>query len=152
MLPRIPGLYYDIHYPRPVHGSAIYARGWSVIKSSTDSSELYRSTLNTLLSSQTFTMASHTPSQQIGKLCCDDFKSHSTTWGYCHTNNDGEAVEESAPLNDLTLHSAEDQETFQCGRWRRVSFDPDQTFVTSRHNRHIVKSIVILYPGFIITH
>ena len=49
-----------------------------------------------------------------------DFNSHSTTWGYTNTDDNGEAVEQWADTCKLTLiHNAKLSKSFNSARWKR---------------------------------
>ena len=57
--------------------------------------------------------------QQIN-VVIGDFNSHSTSWGYSETNDDGILVEEWAEAHQLNLiHDAKLPPSFNSGRWRR---------------------------------
>ena len=70
-----------------------------------------------------------------------DFNSHNTIWGYDQNNEDGEAVEEWATANDLTLlHNQKDGSSFQSARWKK-GYNPDLVFISSRHFTCFEKTI-----------
>ncbi len=150
--PRMPGMHLAIHHPSPVHGSAIYTSDGSVIKSSTDLSEGGLEILQVDTEHLNIIAVYKPPATPFAwpdtlhlsnkaSLVTGDFNSHSTTWGYCDTNSDGEAVEKWAAANDLTLlYNAKDHGTFQSARWRS-SYNPDLAFITSRHNRNVEKFV-----------
>lgn len=152
MPPRIPGMHLIIHHPSPIHGSAIYARDKSAIKSSADFSEggieilqvgtvhfkitcVYKPPATPFRWPQTLHLNDET------NLVVGDFNSHSTTWGYSNTNRDGEAVEEWAASNDLSIvYDAKHPATFQSARWRR-GYNPDLALISTRHYQNIEKSV-----------
>ncbi|KAL4100995.1 hypothetical protein QTP88_021016 [Uroleucon formosanum] len=67
----------------------------------------------------------HKPNIVIG-----DFNSHSSSWGYKETNNDGEAVEIWAQGEDMVLiHDSKLPPSFNSGRWKK-GYNPDLIFVS----------------------
>ena len=59
-----------------------------------------------------------------------DFNSHSTTWGYASTDNEGEAVEQWADSCDFTLiHDAKLPKSFNSSRWKK-DYNPDLIFAS----------------------
>ena len=61
-----------------------------------------------------------------------DFNSHSSTWGYATTNNDGVLVEDWAENQRLSLiHDPKLPSSFSNGRWRR-GYNHDIIFATNR--------------------
>ena len=133
-----------IHHPSHVHGSAIYACGKSIVIGSKN----YTSNGIEILKVETehiniisvykppptpFTWPADLELDEKAYLNVGDFNSRNTIWGYEYNNRDGEAVEEWALANDLTLiHSAKGKPSFQSARWRR-EYNPDLVFVSSRH-------------------
>ncbi|KAK4311281.1 hypothetical protein Pmani_016968 [Petrolisthes manimaculis] len=150
--PKIPGMHLIIHHPSPVYGSAIYAKDKSVILNSSDFSEGGIEIIQVDTTHFKITSVYKPPAipfqwpqtlqiSDKSHLIIGDFNSHSTTWGYNQTNNDGEAVEEWAASNDLTImYDAKDHATFQSSRWRR-GYNPDLAFITSRYYTSFGKSI-----------
>ena len=60
-----------------------------------------------------------------------DFNSHSTLWGYTTTDSDGEAVEQWADSNRLSLiHNAKLPNSFNSAIWNK-GYNPDLIFVSS---------------------
>ena len=150
--PRIPGMHLVIFHSSPVHGSAIFARDKSIILNSKDISDGGLEILQVDTEHINITTVYKPPptnftwpqTHQLGNKAClviGDFNSHSTSWGYSHTNSDGEAVENWASTHDLTLlHDAKDKASFQSARWRR-GYNPDLAFVSSRHYQNVEKLI-----------
>ena len=59
-----------------------------------------------------------------------DFNSHSSTWGYTKTDDNGEAVEQWADSCNLTLiHNAKLSKSFNSAIWKR-GYNPDLIFVS----------------------
>ncbi len=152
VLPKIPGMHLILHHPSPVHGSAIFARDKSVIKTSIDLSDGGLEILQVDTEHLNITSVYKPPATPFSwphtchntnkaSLFIGDFNSHSTTWGYNETNSDGEAVEAWATVKDLRLlHDAKDPNSFQSARWRR-GYNPDLAFITSRHYLNIEKTM-----------
>ena len=58
--------------------------------------------------------------RDLPHIVIGDFNSHSTSWGYDTTYNNGEAVEQGADLCDLTLlHDAKLPKSFNSARWKK---------------------------------
>ncbi len=142
MPPKTLGMHLIIHHPSPVHGSAIYVRDKSVIKTSTDLSDEGLEILQVDTEHLNITSVYKPPAIPFtwphtwhdtskASLYIGDINSHSVTWGYNETNNDGEAVEAWAATKDLRLlHDAKDPTSFQSTRWRR-GYNPDLVFISS---------------------
>ena len=61
-----------------------------------------------------------------------DFNSHSTSWGYQASNEDGDLLEEWAEVQHLDLiHDAKLLPSFNSCRWRR-GYNPDLAFTSDR--------------------
>ena len=154
--PAIPGMTMIVHHPSPVHGSAIYAKNPTTIDRSHDDTahnvEVLRveTTQMTVISvykppPEPFSWPQQTlpDTTQTSRpvVVLGDFNSHNTIWGYEQNNSDGEAVEEWASTNDLTLlHNQKDGSSFQSARWKR-GYNPDLVFVSSRHFTCFEKTI-----------
>ena len=75
-----------------------------------------------------------------------DFNSHSTTWGYNTTDDNGEAVEEWADSCDFTLiHDAKLPKSFNSAAWKK-SYNPDLIFASECIANSCKKSIMDPIP------
>ncbi|KAG7299565.1 hypothetical protein JYU34_016540 [Plutella xylostella] len=80
------------------------------------------------------------------KVVVGDFNSHSTSWGYDTTDASGQAVEEWAETNNLTLiHSPKLPSSFNSGRWRR-GYNPDLIFVSDSISSQCIKTVCSPIP------
>ena len=77
--------------------------------------------------------------RNLSHIVIGDFNSHSTTWGYNTTDDNGEAVEEWADSDDLTLiHDANLPKSFNSAAWKK-GYNPDPICA-------LVEPVVVL-PG-----
>ena len=75
-----------------------------------------------------------------------DFNSHSTTWGYNTTDDNGEAVEEWADSCDFTLiHDAKLPKSFNSAAWKK-GYNPDLIFASECIANSCKKSIIDPIP------
>ena len=75
-----------------------------------------------------------------------DFNSHSTTWGYTNTDNEGEAVEQWADSCDFTLiHDAKLPKSFNSARWKK-GYNPDLIFASESIANMCKKSVMDPIP------
>ena len=75
-------------------------------------------------------------------LVIGDFNSHSTTWGYTNTDDNGEVVEQWADSCNLTLiHNAKLSKSFNRARWKR-GYNPDLIFVSDSIANMCGKSVM----------
>ena len=66
--------------------------------------------------------------RDVPHIVIGDFNSHSTSWGYDTTDNNGEAVEQWAYSCDLTLiHDSKLPKFFNSARWKK-GYNPDLIF------------------------
>ena len=71
-----------------------------------------------------------------------DFNSHSTLWRYTTTDSDGEAVEQWADSNRLSLiHNAKLPKSFNSAIWKK-GYNPDLIFVSSNISDMCEKSVL----------
>ena len=72
--------------------------------------------------------------------------SHSTTWGYTNTDNEGEAVEQWADSCDFTLiHDAKLPKSFNSARWKK-GYNPDLIFASESIANMCKKSVMDPIP------
>ena len=75
-----------------------------------------------------------------------DFNSHSTTWGYASTDNEGGAVEQWADSCDYTLiHDAKLPKSFNSERWKK-GYNPDLIFASDSIANMCKKSVMDPIP------
>ena len=75
-----------------------------------------------------------------------DFNSHSTLWGYTTTDSDGEAVEQWADSNRLSLiHNAKLPKSLNSAIWKK-GYNPDLIFVSSNISDMCEKSVLDQIP------
>ncbi|CAH1239212.1 Hypp5760 [Branchiostoma lanceolatum] len=114
-----------------VHGSAIYVRDKTSVKSSSvhsaDGLEILRFKTNNITITSVY-KPPPTPFKWTEDLSTDDavhlaigdFNSHSSNWGYSDTNKDGELVEGLALEGNLVLlNRAKDKPSVHSARWRK---------------------------------
>ena len=150
--PLIPGMHLIIAHGSAKHGSAIFAKDKSIIMESKNHYEngmeiLRIETTNLSITSvykpppTPFHWPHNFPQTSKATVVIGDFNSHSTSWGYEETNEDGLAVEEWATNLNLTiLHNAKDQPSFNSARHKK-GYNPDLTFASSRHTDNFEKTI-----------
>ena len=75
-----------------------------------------------------------------------DFNSHSTTWSYATTDNEGEAVEQWADSCDFTLiHDVKLPKSFNSARWKK-GYNPDLIFASDSIANMCKKSVMDPIP------
>ena len=148
----INGMTLAVYQPSPVHGSAIYVRDKSSIIKTSNWSENGMEIL--MVETKDFQIVSvykqpptpfnwpnHINITDKNTIVLGDFNSHNVIWGYKENNSDGEAVEEWALDQNLTiLHSAKDQPSFNSARWKK-GYNPDLIFVPSRLCNNFRKTV-----------
>lgn len=76
-----------------------------------------------------------------------NFNSHSSSWGYRKTNDDGEAVEIWAQGEDMELiHDNKLSPSFNSGRWKK-GYNPDLIFVSESISQLCTKKMGDLIPN-----
>jgi len=75
------------------------------------------------------------------KIVVGDFNSHSCSWGYLDTDQNGEKVEEWAEVELLSLiHDPKLSKSFNIGRWKK-GYNPNLIFASSNISQQCVKNI-----------
>ena len=84
--------------------------------------------------------------RNLPHIVIGDFNSHSTTWGYTNTDNEGEAVEQWADSCDFTLiHDAKLPKSFNSTRWKN-GYNPDLIFASESIANMCKKSVMDPIP------
>ena len=84
--------------------------------------------------------------RDLPQIVIGDFNSHSTSWGYDTTDNNGEAVEQWADTCDLTLiNGAKLPKSFNSAR-RKKGYNPDLIFASGSIANMCKKSIMDPIP------
>ncbi|CAH1258394.1 Hypp2004 [Branchiostoma lanceolatum] len=152
--PRINGMTLIVERPHDQYGSAILARdGLNADKFSlSDMNNIEVLSIDLLgirVSSvckppaETFSLPKEATDGKLN-IVIGDFNSHSTTWGYRQTNDDGDLVENWADANQMSLiHDPKLPASFNSCRWRR-GYNPDLEFASSTIASQCEK--VVLHP------
>lgn len=75
------------------------------------------------------------------KIVLGDFNSHSITWGYQETDQNGKNVESWAEAEGLSLvYDQKLPSSFNSGRWKK-SYNPDLTFVSDKIVSQTIKTV-----------
>ena len=84
--------------------------------------------------------------RNLPHIVIGDFNSNSTTWGYTSTDNEGEAVEQSADSCDFTLITdAKLPKSFNSARWKN-GYNPDLIFASESIAYMCKKSVMDPIP------
>ena len=139
--PRIPGMTLITERLHDQYGSAIFVRNGLTVDnasvSENDNIEVLSIELMGISVSsvykppiETFSLPNAVTDGRVN-VVIGDFNSHSVTWGYGETNEDGESVENWADANQMSLiHDAKLPYSFNSCRWRR-GYNPDLMFVSN---------------------
>ena len=139
--PRIPGMTLITERLHDQYGSAIFVRNGLTVDnasvSENDNIEVLSIELMGISVSsvykppiETFSLPNAVTDGRVN-VVIGDFNSHSVTWGYGETNEDGESVENWADANHMSLiHDAKLPYSFNSCRWRR-GYNPDLMFVSN---------------------
>ena len=142
--PTVPGMRIAVEVPHDKHGSAIFVGAAvdvvSVAWTNVDgveilTVELQNCSVTSVYKPPTTTFTFSKPvnfdTKQV-RIVIGDFNSHSTTWGYQETNEDGCKVENWAPTMSLQLiHDSKLPCSFSSARWKK-GYNPDLMFVSER--------------------
>ena len=156
--PKIPGMKLTVERPHEKYGSAIFTKPDTIIDrtSLTDNDDV--EILSISMGNLSVTSVYKPPGtrfsfkepktfdyQQINVII-GDFNSHSTSWGYSKSNNDGILVEEWAEAHQLNLiHDAKLPPSFNSCRWRR-GYNPDLVFTSERISALSKKNVLDPIP------
>ena len=154
--PNITGMKMAIERPHEKYGSAIYVKPDLVITSTsmTENNDIEILTVN--IGSITITSVYKPPTRQFQfdnpdsldynntNVVIGDFNSHSTSWGYNNTDENGDLVEEWSDAHHLSLiHDPKLPCSFNSSRWKR-GYNPDLSFVSN--NIASLSSKAVLEP------
>ena len=156
--PRIPGMKLAVERPHERYGSAIFTKHDTIIDQTSLTESDNVEILSVSLGKLSVTSIYKPPGtrfsfrepetfnyQQIN-VVIGDFNSHSTSWGYSETNDDGILVEEWAEAHQLNLiHDAKLPPSFNSGRWRR-GYNPDLAFTSERISALSKKNVLEPIP------
>ena len=84
--------------------------------------------------------------RNLPHIVIGDFNSHSTTWGYASTDNEGEAVKQWADSCGFTLiHDAKLPKSFNSARWKK-GYNPAIIFASDSIANRCKKSVMDPIP------
>ena len=140
-MPRIPEMSRVAERPHNKYGSAVFKRDYLKVKvifiCKEDDVELITiEQCNAIIQS-----AYKPPNKQFllpplqqgnnSHVVIENFNSHNTLWGYSTTGTNGEAVEQWAESNNLSLnHDAKLPKSFTSARWKK-GYNPDLIFAST---------------------
>lgn len=141
--PKINGMRIALELPHKKYGSAIFTKPNLVIKS-VGSSQVNNIEIITIeLTNCSITSVYKPPTQpyefinpenfkrDTSNIVIGDFNSHSVSWGYTETNEDGQKLEAWSEAENLTLiHDPKLPHSFNSGRWKK-GYNPDLIFVSN---------------------
>lgn len=147
-----------IEIPNALYGSAIFARPGLAIDSAAFSHtnnieiltiETKKCTITSIYKPPNADFTFEKPSNfenSSTKIVAGDFNSHSPTWGYLETDQNGEMVQEWAENELLDLiHDPKLPYSFNSGRWKR-GYNPDLIFVSSNISQQCLKDVCTPIP------
>ena len=150
--PKIPGMKLAIERPHNKYGSAIFVKSDVTIDKTSmteiDNIEILTVNLGKLAVTSMYkppgsTFAFEEPetfSHEHVNVIIGDFNSHSTSWGYQASNEDGDLLEEWAEVQHLDLiHDAKLPPSFNSCRWRR-GYNPRPGFYKWPNNMSVQKA------------
>ena len=142
--PKVPGMKLVVERPHEKYGSAIFNKCNTIIDktslSDNDNVEILTDSLGKLSVTSMYKppgspfsfLEPETFNYQQFNVIIGDFNSHSTSWDYHNSNNDGILLEEWAEAHQLHLvHDVKPPPSFNSYRWRRGS-NPDLVFTSER--------------------
>ena len=155
-IPNITGMKMAIERPQEKYGSAVYLKTDLVITSTsmTENNDIEILTIN--IGSINITPVYKPPTRQLQfdnpdslnynntNVVIGDFNSHSTTWGYNNTYENGDLVEEWSEAHHLSvIHDLKLPCSFNSSCWKR-GYNPDLSFVSN--NIASLSSKAVLEP------
>ena len=156
--PKVPGMKLVVERPHEKYGSAIFNKRDTIIDktslSDKDNVEILTVSLGKLSVTSMYKLLRSTFSfpepetfnyQQVNVII-GDFNSHSTSWDYNNSNNDGILLEEWAESHQLHLvHDAKLPPSINSCRWRR-GYNPDLLFTSERISALSKKNVLDPIP------
>ena len=153
--PKIPGMTLVAERPHNKHGSSVFVRDGLKVNSISVCEEENVEFITVELPGVVHSLYKPPPEpfllpplgQRIKPhIVIGDFNSHSTLWGYTTTDSDGEAVEQWADSNRLSLiHNAKLPKSFNSAICKK-GYNPDLIFVSSNISDMCEKSILDPIP------
>eukprot|EP00057_Strongylocentrotus_purpuratus_P002687 XP_003725025.1 PREDICTED: RNA-directed DNA polymerase from mobile element jockey-like [Strongylocentrotus purpuratus] len=150
--PRIPGMKLAIERPHVKYGSAFFVRKDVIIDQTSLTEKDNIEVLAVNMGKLTVTSAYKPPGSTFAftepqsfnydlvNVIIGDFNSHSTSWGYEETNEDGDLAEAWAEAHHLDLiHDAKLPHSFNSCRWKK-GYNPDLSFTSERISEPIPHS------------
>jgi len=157
--PKIPGMNLVIELPHSQYGRAIYTKPELVIESASHSHssqieiltiEVRNCTITSVYKQPNIAFAFEKPDKFDNcdtKIVLGDFFSHSITWGYQETDQNGENIESWAEAEGLSLvHDPKLPSSFNSGWWKK-SYNPDLTFVSDKIVPQTIKTVCNPIPN-----
>lgn len=156
--PKIQNMQLIAEIPHEKYGSAVFANTSLTVNSVQVSNSLNVEIITIELANCTVTSVYKPPgldfkfqetknfnSQKI-RFVLGDFNSHSTSWGYEKTNENGKGVEDWAERNNLSLiHDAKLPHSFNSRAWRK-GYNPDICFASTSLSDCCVKLVLQPIP------
>ena len=150
--PKIPGMTLVAERPHNKHGSSVFVRDGLKVNSISVCEEENVQFITVELPGVVVHSLYKPPPEPfllppLGQrikphIVIGDFNSHSTLWGYTTTDSDGEAVEQWADSNRLSLiHNAKLPKSFNSAIWKK-GYNPDLIFVSSNISDMCEKSVL----------
>ena len=154
--PKIAGMSLVAECPHNKHGSAILIRDDLKVKSISVCEDGNVELVTIVMPGVVVHSVYKPPNEQfvlpalghrnLPHIVIGDFNSHSTTWGYQTTDDNGEAVEQWADSCDLTLiHDAKLPKSFNSARWKK-GYNPDLIFASASIANMCKKSVMDPIP------